>query len=346
MRFRLAHSAPGFLLHPDGVNNLQLLVRGANDVEVSISCLDFSEKPEATGIEARVDRDPGAEIEAAFRNLAQGRLPQGSLPREKWGKEHPIIDKDDRFDSSYIGQIPMYLMPDALREFATAVTAELRDASLRAFGILRWRAREFGALQPFRPTGGLQWEHDGEWLSIPGDTFLTLDGSTVLELTQQSERDLQAVLDAGDSEPLGHELLREAWNQRASRPRSALLIGVAALEVGVKRFISDVAPDAAWLAINAPTPPIVKMMQKYLPTLNTAEPLARPRRDVARVLQEGVELRNKLAHAGDEAEISPEKLTALLRQIRDVLWSLDAARGYSWASDHREAAESSGYKRI
>jgi hypothetical protein len=346
VRFRLLYSAPDFLLHPDGVNHLQLIVRGAHDVEVTISCPDFSEKPEATTVEAAVDRNAPVDLEAGFRDLAQGRLPKHSLPREEWGKDHPMIDENGRFDSSHVGRVPMYLMPAALRECVEGVSAELREASLRAFGILRWRAREFGPLQPFKPVSGLQWEHDGEWLSIPSDTYLTLDGPTVLELTHRSKPDLQAALDAGDSEPLGHELLREAWNQRTSRPRSALLIGVAALEVGVKQFVSRVAPDAAWLATNAPTPPVVKMLQKYLPTLNAAEPLRPLAKGVPKILSDGVELRNRLAHTGDESDVSPEKLETLLRQIREVLWSLDAARGYTWASDHRAASESSGYKRV
>jgi hypothetical protein len=65
---------------------------------------------------------------------------------------------------------------------------------------------------------------------------------------------LRQLLDANQLEPVPHALLREAWSQRHSNPNSSLLIGMAALEVGVKDYIAACMPAAAWLAENVPSP--------------------------------------------------------------------------------------------
>jgi hypothetical protein len=39
-------------------------------------------------------------------------------------------------------------------------------------------------------------------------------------------------------EPFAYELVREAWLQRGSNPRAALVTAITALEVAVKQFIA------------------------------------------------------------------------------------------------------------
>ena len=118
---------------------------------------------------------------------------------------------------------------------------------------------------------------------------------------------------------------------------------MAALEVGIKRFISHVLPEADWLVTNLPAPPAPKLLAEYLPKLGTPDPVKLPEDDGLRVLWDGVGLRNRLAHAGKSTP-APDRLERLLREVRDVLWSLDAARGHTWASKHRGREETVGYK--
>ena len=45
-------------------------------------------------------------------------------------------------------------------------------------------------------------------------------------------------------------------------PRSSLILGVAAAEVGFKQFASKTLPDTAWL-LEFPSPPLFDMLQKF-----------------------------------------------------------------------------------
>ena len=75
------------------------------------------------------------------------------------------------------------------------------------------------------------------------------------------------MVESGDQEPVAHQLLREAWELRSSNPRSALAIGIAAAEIGVKDLIASLVPNAQWLVMEMPSPPVVKILREYLPML-------------------------------------------------------------------------------
>jgi hypothetical protein len=124
---------------------------------------------------------------------------------------------------------------------------------------------------------------------------------------------------------------------------------MAALEIGVKSYIAACVPDAEWLAENLPTPPLLRMLQEYLPTLHPegGTPIAPLDKDTADVLKVAVTLRNGLAHTG--SDVPRERLAKTLRAIRNVLWRMDVARGHEWASDYVTSLEedpSEGYRRI
>jgi hypothetical protein len=97
-------------------------------------------------------------------------------------------------------------------------------------------------------------------------------------------------------EPLGRQLFREAWSERETRPRSALVIGVAAAEVGFKKLVGTLVPQARWLMDEIQTPPLGTMLRKFLPTLPVK--FASPPSVLLKQLDEAVKRRNKLVHAG------------------------------------------------
>jgi hypothetical protein len=184
---------------------------------------------------------------------------------------------------------------------------------------------------------------------LPRDTYVSIHGTSRLELSECAASELQGLLTRHELEPLAHELFREAWGQRQDNPRSSLLLGMAALEIGVKNYIAACVPDAAWLAENVPTPPLLRILQEYLPTLHPAggTPIAPLDDDTAGVLKVAVKLRNGLAHTG--SNVPRERLVRSLRAIRNVLWRMDVARGHEWASDYVTSLDedpSEGYRRI
>jgi hypothetical protein len=145
------------------------------------------------------------------------------------------------------------------------------------------------------------------------------------------------MVQAGKAEPLGHELFREAWAIRGSNPRSSLLIGVAAAEVRFKELVSSLAPQAEWLAMNSPSPDLMKMLRSYLPTLPTKLRINNgawpPPKTVRRLLTEAIAARNRIAHGAGDAIHGPA-LTKILHAIRDLLYLLDVYAGEQWAWDN------------
>ena len=160
------------------------------------------------------------------------------------------------------------------------------------------------------------------------------DTGWIRGLESSTHAEIQTWVLAGMTEPLGHELYREAREQWHMNPRSALILAIAAAEVGFKQFVSAIAPAAGWLAVNSPSPPLVDMLEKYLPTLPGTNKIGgkmlAPPPAILTTLKKGVGLRNKLSHQGS-ANLTTDILDEVLTAVRDVLWLLDYYYGYDWA---------------
>jgi hypothetical protein len=138
---------------------------------------------------------------------------------------------------------------------------------------------------------------------------------------------------SGESGPVHHDLFYEAWAQRFDNPLSALVVGVAAAEVGVKNCIAALVPEAAWLAFNVPSPPLLQVLKEYLPSLpvrHINNEVKMPPAAVLDTLAKGISRRNALAHTGKPSP-PPEFTEKVLEAIRDLLWLMDYYSGAAWA---------------
>ena len=230
-----------------------------------------------------------------------------------------------------------------LREAA----ARINRLSTSALDLLLWRGRiragpaDLNA-DPFR----LHWVrltpqdrgssvHDLGWCQVPfGEMALHLPDMDALDLRTEVAADLSGLLDAHIRAPLGQVLMREAWRNRESNLRSALVMAVAAVETGAKEFVARAAPDAAWLVENLQSPPLHKILADYLPTLPSrcgqadfVPPIPESWR---MVLKRGVEDRNKVVH-GRDIELDADMIERLLATSLDLLYFLDYHSGYGWA---------------
>ena len=224
----------------------------------------------------------------------------------------------------------------AVHEIAARVTNRLRDLLLRAAGVIRWRRGLTGHPNPIatikRP---LEWSKDGQnWQMVPGALRLMIDmGIAHQRMNEGIRSSIIDLVRAGEREPLGHELFQEAWKQRTELPRSSLMIGMTAAEVGFKMFVADLVPHAEWLAMHAPTPPLVQMLTDYLPLLPVRQhikdyPVAVPN-EILRILKKGVLLRNETTHVGKS--VGSDTLKEILLAVRDLLFLLDVFSGQAWA---------------
>lgn len=125
---------------------------------------------------------------------------------------------------------------------------------------------------------------------------------------------------------------------------------MTALEVGIKHYISACVPAATWLAQEAPSPPVEKILREYVPMLvppGRAEPVEIGA-EILEELKKAVPIRNGLAHKG--ADVPRQRLMKTLRAVRNTLWAFDEALGQGWATEHRfqslDEDLRTGYKRV
>jgi hypothetical protein len=149
-------------------------------------------------------------------------------------------------------------------------------------------------------------------------------------------KELDSLLRAEQSEPVAHELWREAWNLRSRSPRASLMLGLSALEVGVKAYVAASVPNAQWLCEEVPSPPVEKMLREYLPRLPSLQSEAtgplRIADSVLEKLKQAIKRRNEVTHRGDA--IAQKEVQDWLKLVRGVLYTLDVHRGHSWAERH------------
>ena len=86
-----------------------------------------------------------------------------------------------------------------------------------------------------------------------------------------------------------------------------------------------------------PTPPVGKILRKFLPTLQVKAkrmdgPIMPPRQLILQI-EKAVEHRNGLVHAGKPPPTRQE-LAVMLRAISDFLWMCDFYLGEHWAVTH------------
>jgi len=322
MRFALSQrlASLGFGLQRESFRPIRVRVPGTPSVVVSVEMASDEEQYLRPRVLAAMRLDVEQRWLSALGQVSKHLEATTDGPPASWSSlsDLPLADR--------VLALPM-------RAWLGDIEDSLKHAALKAIEVLRWRIGDLGPVSPFDSSRLLSWELDGLWYTVQTDVGLTfLESSPYVRFTRRYVRDIQRALNEEKSQPIGHELLREAWGQRRERPRSAVLIGVAALELGVKEFVAEMAPDTEWLVVNAPSPPVVKMIWTYLPLLKAPVQFRPPKS--RRRLQDAVRLRNELAHSPSGPQPSPRQLTTILEAIREVLWALDAARGYEWAEQY------------
>jgi hypothetical protein len=214
------------------------------------------------------------------------------------------------------------------------IFADMGGYLLRAIRLIRWRTNSKGGPNPIKSVlpDGLQWSLDGtDWKRVSG--FFSLKITQLdppPEWTPEVAEFVMGELSGELDEPLGHELLREAWILRDVSPRSAIVMGVAAAEIGFKQFAMVKFPDSAWVLENLPSPPLLKMLSDFFPwdklklQIN-GKNLTVPESTMAN-LKKAVTLRNEVVHKGTQS-MDADTVDSVLTAVRDLLYFLDALNG-------------------
>jgi hypothetical protein len=222
-----------------------------------------------------------------------------------------------------------------------AALGELRDATMLVIELVRWRLDpDSWAGDSIRGGGSfLEWSADGSEWTLLGDTTereVMLVPSSA-ELSEEAEQALAAIADSGAREPLGREIWHTALGSHTSRQyRTAIVLAVNAVEVGLKQFIASVVPKSEWFVMNAQSPPIYKILKEYLPELPGVDKDNLPDKETRSILHAAVQRRNKMIHVGvdsssEKALPDKEESIKVLGAASDLLWLLDYYSGHEWA---------------
>jgi hypothetical protein len=226
------------------------------------------------------------------------------------------------------------LVPDNYVDYLNQIGNDLKRVARQLIGLIRW-TNNF--LSPHDPIGfrGAYWSLDNTyWYHFPRhfQVFLTRKGHT-LHLQTQGLGIISALYENNINEPVYHELFREAWSQRVENPRSAIAIGVAAVEVGTKILISKIVPNTKWLMEHLPMPPVYEMLNKYLPTLqslNKARSNCIIPKSLKKTILKLIEIRNDLVHVGSFIE-NKKDIEDMLEDVKDILLLFDYYSGFEFS---------------
>lgn len=233
---------------------------------------------------------------------------------------------------------------DLQRELARH-RAALTDAVHQVVNTLRWRFAMRGSTHPLINLE-LSYSFDGQhWGYISNETHYRLwedvGAPHSYYIGKDAYDEARCLIEDRKFEPIGHDVFREAWSLRWDNPRSALIIGVVAIEVGTKRCIATL-DSASEQSMRDDKTPLINLLQERLPGLLANRPgiaeLA-PSEEVIATVQEGARARNALVHRfpGDPkydramSQLTGPRIDELLSTVADLLWLYDFYVGHSWA---------------
>ncbi len=259
---------------------------------------------------------------SAFARLEAGRLPRDSRD------EQALI----RSGKGY--SLPLDLYPADLQAFMDLVYRSLSECAQRTWRLLRWRTGALSSHRVFDTVLQCRWSRDGrdKWLPFPRRAVVSISGHIVPDITESIRSSVEDMLKNHEAEPVSDELLREAWSLRSVNPRAALLLAIAAAEVGLKETFSDLVPQVEWMTTHIQTPPIDALLLHALPQLPVRRGVAAAPPDAIRqVLKRAIEARNALAHRGEFNQTAANS-DQLIQVVRELLQQFAYYRGVSWAS--------------
>lgn len=195
--------------------------------------------------------------------------------------------------------------------------------------VLRWRFGMFGD-DPLWTSTEVALEINGGVVELTPMPSAVM-GDDVARIVPNGLHHVAELVGDAAMQPLAHEMWREAWNLRHSSPRSSLVVGVAAAEVGLKQLVSLLVPAAAAMVEHIPSPPLDTMIRKVLPELpirSGLDPRKACPQHIRKRLIEAVEARNLVVHRGMTPQLD---LRSTLLDTRDFLYLLDWHGGHSWA---------------
>lgn len=178
--------------------------------------------------------------------------------------------------------------------------------------------------------------NDINWSSPPNWLIMGFIGDDVIKLVDDSLIKKLIVPNLNLSEPICHDMLHEAKNLlKMNSIRAAFIVGFTALEIGVKEYIQSKVPSTQWLVQESPSPDILKICSRYLPSIDKNLELDKYEKNL---LKKYMESRNKVIHRGSFEEDSGT-VTKKLYMVEYMLHRFDYSTGLEGARLYAEKAK-------
>jgi hypothetical protein len=338
-QFRLKYTASG-LSAENGKLSFDFKLNHQIKVTISEPDEDYKKHGESATVfcDSELALEPTQKITKVFTDLVDGQFLDPL--RDDFALPTPFQRLTNHHGKKIILP-PLFVMPEYFQEFAKAIEAELSSAIKRVVNTLRWFLDKRGAHNPYS-FRKFEWTSDGEhWYSMPNAFEISIESySNSIRLEGQDSQIVSQLLNEDWLEPVHHSLFRESWSQRHQNPRSAVIMGMSALEVAMKYLIEHLVPHATWLMTTIPSPPLHRILAEYLPMLPldnkvNAKPVLPSKLMIDRV-RKWVVIRNEITHLGRDA-IKQTELDELLLTIKDILHIVDFNCGHRWALNHVRA---------
>jgi len=283
--------------------------------------------------EVTIERQPGKSVVEVLENIAAGFYDQECKEFQAgW------IRKRQAGETRGGCCLPWDVLPQAYKDFFAEISKKMNTLVINTCNTLKWvtgawwlHSRLIGSTT--------EWSVDGtKWNILPSKIVIgSVSWSAGLSWSADEMDEVKKMVESGESEPLAHELLREAVGLRPEYPDVALIMAVSAAEIGIKQYIGRSQPETEWLIENMPSPDILRMLREYIPKIKPQnEFLGRvviPENSILSKLKKAVPNRNRLIHVG-ETKHTHEDLDALLSCVSDLLYLLDYYSGRDWALGH------------
>jgi hypothetical protein len=342
LKFLLVAHLVGMSFNPAQPSGIKLQRAGKRPILITLAPADAAKDPFGSqgGLDCKLLRRYSVSNEQfEFMDRLNSRVftPYSgmkiSLPHVGTRTRRELIARDGTLAEGY--RLPLKHYPDDLKMIIKKASEELTTETLRFLKQIMWFFNLSHLNDPMRYVSlycnaqgadyhfvnypetsvGNRWQNDIIWRDGNIDGFVSLWKSA-------------------SEEPLGHELLREAGSMLHTAPRSALLMLASALEVAVKSYISNRAPVTQWLLTELPSPPVPKILRKFVPALKPVQAVSLANwsglKSMFRRIDDLVDARNRLTHRG-ELTITADQLFEFKDDVSDLLFIFDYLNGEQWA---------------
>lgn len=306
-------------------------------VEIALRCENLGYPIEELWCEASADFPIKQPTQTLLTELSStGSASEAVSIRELIIGRHSI--QAFRKDHPFFPDIWLQDLPEMHHDTIKSIRERLEAGAIKVAKLLRWREGGNGSHKPW-----VLWQFafstDGtSWFKMPldmADARLTVGRAPVR--VSEVGAEIEQLVRANISEPVAHELLREAESLQRVAPRSALLVAIAAIETSLKECVISFSPSARTAISEFHSPSVSHLIKELIPRLAKTSgrdaSCLRLSADEQATLDASVHQRNKIVH-GLGGEPSHEKLNRLIYLARKILWSADLLCGTLWAAEH------------